>query len=223
MVHHRDHERCEANAISGQRYAIRPYDADDLDSLYRICLATGQNGQDASNLYADPDLIGHIYAGPYGRFSPECCFVVEDDAGVGGYILGAFDTAAFESLLETVWWPTLRPRYLDPSTRPRSEWSLDEIRAWQIHHPIVTPARLTEPYPSHLHIDILPRLQRQGVGRALMNRWLAHMRASGSRGAHLGVGSVNEGAVRFYHANGWRELPAPGPSSARTVWFAIEL
>ena len=43
---------------------IRPFAPADLDSLYAICLATGESGQDAASLYRDGKLIGHIYAGP---------------------------------------------------------------------------------------------------------------------------------------------------------------
>ena len=48
--------------------AVRP---SDLDDLYRICLATGAGGGDASALYRDPKLLGHVYAAPYAVFSPQ--------------------------------------------------------------------------------------------------------------------------------------------------------
>src|SRR5665213_4601378 len=41
---------------------IRPYRADDLAALYEICLKTGDSGKDATALYDDPKLIGHVYA-----------------------------------------------------------------------------------------------------------------------------------------------------------------
>ncbi len=87
---------------------IRSYRAGDLDKLYDICLATGDAGEDAAHLYHDPKLLGHVYAGAYGVLSPETALVVEDDAGVGGYIIGPADTYAFEKRCEAEWWPTLR-------------------------------------------------------------------------------------------------------------------
>ncbi|HEY2481999.1 MAG TPA: hypothetical protein VGI30_07370, partial [Caulobacteraceae bacterium] len=82
-------------AISDLPFEIRPCQPGDLEAVYRICLATGDNGGDATHLYADAKLIGHIYAAPYVLFSPECGLVVEDGAGVGGYVLGALDTGDF--------------------------------------------------------------------------------------------------------------------------------
>jgi hypothetical protein len=47
-------------------------------------------------------------------FEPALAFVAQDTAGVGGYIVGALDTPAFEQRLERTWWPHLRARYPDP-------------------------------------------------------------------------------------------------------------
>src|SRR5579864_9171513 len=87
----------------------------DLDDLYEIALATGDSGQDAAHLYCDPKLVGHLYAAPYAVLAPEFALVIEDGASVGGYIVGALDTLAFEARLEAEWWPALRRAYPDPT------------------------------------------------------------------------------------------------------------
>jgi GNAT superfamily N-acetyltransferase len=143
--------------------------------------------------------------------------------GVAGYVVGAVDTRAFEALLEISWWPGLRALYPDPSGKAPAEWTADELRAWQIHHPRPAPDRLVGPYPSHLHINLLPRLQGQGVGRAMIETWIARVKASGSIGAHLGVDPANARALRFYPACGWRELASARPGPARTVWFVKDI
>lgn len=198
---------------------IRPYRPGDLDAIYRICLETGDSGKDATHLYRDPKVIGHIYAGPYGVLEPESAFVLEDEQGVGGYILGAFDTHAFEKRLETEWWPDLRQRYAPPAAAPTTR---DERMAWLMHNPSRTPRRITEPYPSHLHIDLLPRFQGGGWGKRMIDTWLGAMKARGSRGVHLGVGFTNERAVRFYRTYGFvvaEKLDAP----YSMYWFATPL
>ncbi|HEV7158109.1 MAG TPA: GNAT family N-acetyltransferase [Caulobacteraceae bacterium] len=198
---------------------IRPYEAADLEDLYRICLATGDSGADASPLYADAKLIGELYAAPYGIFSPHTCFTAKDEHGIGGYILGALDTPVFEDLLEHRWWPALRARHADPRTKPRESWIADDTLALRIHRPYRTPERISQPFPSHLHIDLLPRLQGCGLGRRMMDVWLAKVRALGSKGAHLGVSLGNVRARRFYAAYGWRELEV-GPDA---LWLGLDL
>jgi ribosomal protein S18 acetylase RimI-like enzyme len=189
---------------------IRDVRPGDLDALYRIALATGDSGADAAHLHRDPRLVGHLYAAPYAVLAPEFALVVEDAAGVGGYVLGALDTLAFEARLEAEWWPALRRQYADPTGDPNT-WGLDQVRAYQIHHPRPPPARITDPYPSHLHVNLLPRLQGRGLGQALLDDWLARIAAAGSRGMHLGVSPVNRRALRFYRAYGLEEFRFPRP------------
>ena len=212
-----------ASPIARIGHAVRPLVASDEEAVYRICLRTGADGGDASGLYADPRLLGHIYAGPYVRLAPEYGFVVEDEEGVGGYILGTADTLAFEARLEVDWWPALRRRYPPPEKARRSAWTADEMRIWQIHHPWRTPEAMARPFPAHLHIDLLPRLQGRGLGSVLMAKWRELMRSRGVNAAHLGVSLANKRAIRFYEKEGWRRI---GPEVAGDVggaWYGVGL
>jgi ribosomal protein S18 acetylase RimI-like enzyme len=201
---------------------IRNYRRGDLDAVYRICLETGAHGKDATPLYRDPKVMGHVYAGAYVAFAPENAFVLEDEEGVGGYIIGALDSHAFEKRLEREWWPGLRRAYRDPSDKPHEQWTADERMAYLIHHPSRTPRRIAEPYPSHLHIDLLPRLQGRGFGRAMLDTWFDQLKKDGSRGAHLGVGPANDRAVRFYRAYGLNEIERLDPPF-NVIYFGREL
>jgi ribosomal protein S18 acetylase RimI-like enzyme len=181
---------------------IRAYRPDDLDALYRICLATGDAGADASQLYGDWHLIGDVYAGGYATLSPETVFVTEDGEGVGGYILGPADTRSFEVLLDELWWPPLRARHADGDGSATPDARMRHL----IHHPARLPDRIVNAYPAHLHINLLPRLRGQGIGRALVDRWRDAVSRLGATGAHLVVGTRNERAVRFYRARGFHEV-----------------
>ena len=101
--------------MNSERARIRPYRPDDLDELYRICLQTADNGQDGTSLFRDPRLPGHVYAAPYALFEPSLAFVAQDSGGVGGYIVAALDSHAFERRLERDWWPALRASHPEPS------------------------------------------------------------------------------------------------------------
>lgn len=202
---------------------IRGYRAADLDALYRISLATGDGGGDASALYRDPRLIGHVYVGPYAALCPEALLVAEDAGGVAGYVLGAIDTRGFEARQEAEWWPALRAAHPDPAGIPPERRTADEQRRHRFHHPLRMPDALLEAYPSHLHINLLPRLQGRGVGRRLIGRWLELARAAGSRGAHLGVSAANRRALGFYRACGFQELPVSVAAAPAAVWFGVRL
>jgi ribosomal protein S18 acetylase RimI-like enzyme len=200
---------------------IRPFRSRDLDDLYRICLSTGAGGSDASGLYRDPKLLGHVYAAPYALLNPQTVFVAEDGEGIAGYIVGAADTIAFETRLEAEWWPDLRASYAEPMAHSDAPFDPDERMQYLIHHPLRTPRRISGPYPSHLHINLLPRLQGRGIGSRLIRTWLRSVHDMGSGGAHLAVGESNFSAVRFYRARGFRELERIGPPF-NVIWFGIE-
>ncbi|MGH9228482.1 MAG: GNAT family N-acetyltransferase [Acidimicrobiales bacterium] len=196
---------------------LRPYRAGDHDAVYDVCVRTGAAGKDATHLLRDPALLGHVYAGPYLALAPDLAFVVEDDEGVAGYILGAADTTAFEDRLEREWWPELRRRY--PVYRTDVEAPFDDLLVALMHSPVRAPPDLVATYPSHIHIDLLPRLQGQGWGRRLIDTLVERLRATGSRGLHLGVATANTEAQAFYRALGFTELGADGV----TVTFAMPL
>lgn len=202
---------------------IRGFRSEDLDDLYRIALATAARGSDASAVYRDPALVGHVFAAPYALFSPETVFVIEDEHGIGGYIVGAANTPEFDARLEAEWWPKLRSIYADPAGLPRASWGRDEVVSRLIHAPFHAPRQLTLGFPAHLHINLLPRLRGRGHGSRLMDRWLRAVHLQGARGAHLSVGSANRQAIRFYRRCGFRALTFSTPVFADALWFGINL
>jgi ribosomal protein S18 acetylase RimI-like enzyme len=186
---------------------IRRCRPDDLDDVNSICLHTADSGRDGTALFRDPLLPGRVWAEPYVRFEPSLAFVAEDARGVGGYVVAALDTLDFERRLELSWWPAMREFY--PDAQPGDEMSLWERYArHDIHHHFGVSPDVTERYPSHLHINLLPRMQRHGTGRRLISELVTALREHGSRGLHLLVGDSNPRAIGFYRHVGFTEVPA---------------
>ena len=202
------------NASPGIR--IRPYEPADLDAVYEICLRTGDSGEDATHLYDDPKALGHLYAGPYVTLEPDLAFVLEDESGVCGYVIGVLDTRRFSRAVSERWLPQLQSVLPDPVGEPE-EWSPTERVYHQIHHPRPQFPTELEPYPSHLHIDLLPRAQGRGHGRHLIETLLAALTERGSPGVHLGVDSRNVRAQGFYRKVGFVELSNEGKTTVRMV------
>lgn len=203
---------------------LRLYKERDLDSLYAIALATGAAGDDASALHEDGRIVGQIYAAPYAKFCPETCFVATDSAGVAGYIVGTVDTRAFEDRLRRVWWPGLRAIYPAPGDTPASEWSADQRRCHMIHFPRATPEDVVAHYPSHVHMNLLPRAQGQGIGPALLELWITVARSHGATGIHVGSNTRNERAYRFWQSCGFEPLASQSPAEGHgAVWLGRQL
>jgi ribosomal protein S18 acetylase RimI-like enzyme len=178
--------------------AIRPAALQDLPGVYGVCLATGDSGRDATKLYRNPDLLGHVFAGPYVVGQPETSFVVADAQGVAGYVLAAEDTRAFESWAESHWWPLLRRQY--PQAGGNTP---DDQMIRLIHAPPTSSDHIVAEYPAHMHIDLLERVRGRGLGRVLVERLLRTLRDRGSPAVHLGVAADNPNAIAFYRHLGF--------------------
>lgn len=196
---------------------IRPYEERDLDELYEICLRTGGAGGDATELVEDGRLFGEIWAAPYALFEPEHAHVVDladgSADGVVGYVLGTIDARAFEERCEREWWPVLRERHPLRSDGTR----FDDLLIALIHHRPEPRKDLADRFPSELHIDILPVVQRRGLGRRLIDVLLGGLADAGSPGVHLGVSVDNTNAVAFYRHVGFDEHDSDGVTRTFTM------
>ena len=163
---------------------IRPALTMDLPGAYRVCLLTGDAGRDGSALFRNPDLLGHVFVGPYIVGAPESALVVADSDGIAGYCLAVADTPDFEAWCEANWWPTLRDQYPLPA-----DATPDGELVGLIHVPARAPEAVVRDYPAHLHIDLLERTRGLGLGRALVERQLAALRARGVPGLYLEIKS----------------------------------
>jgi len=181
---------------------IRPYHPSDLSALYRICLQTGDSGSDATDLYQDPELIGHFYAGPYAVIEPDLCFVLCCAGEPCGYIIGTRNSEMFYQKCEQEWFPVLRRRYPLPEEQDNSK---DAHMIRLLHQGIKPQADLLD-YPAHLHIDILPKGQGKGAGRNLINTLINRLKELKIPALHLQVGKSNEGAVKFYERVGFHRI-----------------
>ncbi|MFN4002318.1 N-acetyltransferase family protein [Microcella sp.] len=178
---------------------LRPATLDDLPAVTRICTLTGDDGRDATGVYDDPELLAQLWAAPHLVADPALATIVVDDDGPAGYLVATADTVSFEAWCERMWWPALRDRY--PLQAPRRD--RDQGLVALLHTPEATPASITDAHPAHLHINLLPRAQGLGLGRALIERLLGQLRERGVAGVHLGVSGTNKPAIGFYEHIGF--------------------
>jgi ribosomal protein S18 acetylase RimI-like enzyme len=202
---------------------IRSARPGDEPGAYQVCLRTGDHGGDAESFYReDPDALGRIYVGPYLAFEPGLAVVLEDDDGICGYALGAFDSRAFYARVEAEWRPALCARFPEPTSDP-STWTRVQQAHSAYHHPDYFCPEPYEAYPSHLHIDLLPRAQGRGYGRRMLEAVMARLRERGSPGAHLGVSPRNARGIGFYCHLGFRELTRVGSDEDGCVYIGRPL
>lgn len=192
---------------------IRPYRPTDRDDVATICLRTAAAGSDATGTYSDDLLMPDVYALPYVEHSPDLAWVVEHDGRAAGYVLGVADTAAFADWWADHWTPAFRARHPEPGPPTGANPGYTET---QLLHDGTDPQRMVRSlrhgelttHPAHLHIDLLPQLQRRGLGSRLLDTLRAALADRGVPGVHLGYAAENTAARKFYDRYGFTELPS---------------
>ncbi|MFS0854151.1 N-acetyltransferase family protein [Microbacterium sp. 179-I 3D4 NHS] len=190
---------------------IRPYRPSDRAALFDVCVRTADAGADATGLFSDDELWGFLFAVPYAERHPDLAWVVEaEDGRVIGYVVATDDTDAFFTWFRDEWWPALAERYPRPAVAETREERMVEYG--YTRGPGLEPNAAE--YPAHLHIDLLPETQGQGLGRELIRTLFDELARRGVRGLHLGMDPANTGAAAFYERLGMTSLPtAPGGKS----------
>lgn len=174
-----------------------------LPGAYAVCLETSEPVGVVPSLGINPDLLGHVYVGPYLVRHPELASMVVDEQGVAGYFMGTNNSLDFWQWCEANWWPALREQY--PLTG-RSDWNGKLIDL--LHNPSTAPAEVVRKYPAHFHIDFLPRAQGGGLARRLIDKFVDAAQV----GVHLDVSRENTNAISVYHHLGF-EIVGEAPES----------
>lgn len=197
--------------------SIRPYRTEDRPAMFEICLKTADAGADATGIFSDDDLWGLLFAVPYVERHPDLCWIVEaDDGRAIGYIVATDDTDAFERWFRDEWWPQFAGSFPRPVHAESAEAKM--IEYGYRRGPGQNPN--TALYPAHLHIDLLPETQGQGLGRRLIETLFVELRRRGVKGLHLGMNPENTGAAAFYERLGMERLPSEDGGRSYGTQFA---
>lgn len=193
---------------------VRQYQPADRDDIADVCLRTAIAGGDASGRYSDDAPMPEVFALPYLAYDPSLVFVVTNGHRVVGYVLGVADTRDFVEWWRREWAPGFAARHPRPGPPTGREPAFTEARLLEAGR---DPDRMLvaelDEYPAHLHIDLLPEAQGQGLGRRLVDVLRAALRGRGVPGVHLGFDPANTGARAFYERLGFVELPSSTPTA----------
>ncbi|KAK7484904.1 hypothetical protein BaRGS_00023824 [Batillaria attramentaria] len=167
--------------IVPQTASFRPYQPQDEEHVYDICLKTCDDGMDGTDVFPEnPRLIGDRLVGRFLALSPEFSFVVEDDTGVYGYI-----------------WQPVMPKYPKPLKDDISP--AEEVMLSFHNDPVEVSEEIYRCYPSVLRLDILPnRMCDPAVPRRLLACALCALKAAGSYGVHTELNAGDEFMADFY-------------------------
>jgi ribosomal protein S18 acetylase RimI-like enzyme len=212
---------------------IRHYEKSDRDAVVAICHRTGYFGEDAAPYFKDAELFGLLFTAYYLDYEPEHCFVADDSGAAVGYIIGTTDTVAQREGFDRLVVPRIVRRAFTSTLfrHPGDVWFLLGLTDHADYERELFSEDLVAGFPAHLHMNVLPGYQRQGIGGRLMARFLGAMREAGAPGIHLVTSTENKKALPFYRREGFtvfKELPTKlwekkSPPDVRTLVFVKSL
>lgn len=167
---------------------VRPYQSKDFDNCRDVCLATSNGFNTPEEIKA----LWYMYCDYYLLHESDTCFVVaNDDDEAVGYILCAKDYNTYKKQFKRYYMGPLRKVSL-------KYWIFRKLdNLYEGSH--------ARKFPAHMHIDIKPEAQRQGMGHQLVDALVARLKELGVKGLHLGVSEKNEKGVNFYRKYGFKE------------------
>lgn len=191
---------------------IRKATEADTEALFRVCILTSDAGKSGLALHDFPELPGLTYATPYLTRKSTWAYVLEeeDTKEVVGYVVGAYDTRAYEEDVFNNWFPVHAIRYRcgspleNPNIKSSDKSYLERYQNPKKHYRALDANVAFS--PAHLHINILGKHQGKGWGRRMIGKAVEHLKEMGLDGLWVGIDPRNEEARRFYKRIGFTEI-----------------
>jgi len=189
--------------LSARSYSERSY----WQVIRELCCRTGNNGAPIPRLRWQ--LFGKLWIEPYEKLIPNWTFAALVDGKVIGYLTGCPQSRRFRWRRLTLCRVPLvfelaMGRYL--TDRSLFGFVLRSLPAeLAIRHRFSNATRTTieNSLPAHLHINVDADFRSAGVGRKLIEAFLASLREQAVPGVHLYCGPA---PLEFYRRMGFGEL-----------------
>nr|XP_057923922.1 protein O-GlcNAcase [Doryrhamphus excisus]XP_057923923.1 protein O-GlcNAcase [Doryrhamphus excisus] len=184
-------------------YNIRPYHSKDKVELYRMVRQLHLRSQCAPDSSAShPDVVGDRCLGPCLALCPEYSFILEDELGVCGCILGILDVRSFAKRCQASWLPAMRDKYPPKGGHSNTQDLIKLMEEDQGEY----PDSLVYHFPSQLRLDALPELVDVSVSRTLLAALLTALKANGSQGVFCEVQPTDRQRLEFLTKLGFLEI-----------------
>lgn len=182
---------------------IRPYEEKDKAAVENVCVVTAPPSFVDTEKHKRITLL--LYCDYYTRMKEHSFVAVNENDEAVGYIFCEPDYSRYKDEYKSVELKKLLRLGISSYFRGKGE--------------IAGASLASDKYPGHMHIDILPEYQRQGVGHMLVDALKAQLKEENVKGLHLSCGAKNEKGISFYKKYGFTELKR----TAGSVLFALDL
>ena len=203
----------------------------DRDTVLSISAEAGFFGQPVESILDDRSIFCDLQYRYYVDLEPGHAWVAEVQGRVVGAIVGTADTRAMRGQ----WLRRVLPGFVWRAITCRYRLGRRSVRRLVPH--VLSALRSEAPrvdltaYPAQLHINVSAEERGRGLGRGLMEAFLAQLRQEGSPGVHLRTTNLNVAACGLYSSMGfvlmaerrtreWEDV-IPGPAFNRVYGLRL--
>ncbi|RCK77156.1 MAG: GCN5-related N-acetyltransferase [Anaerolineae bacterium] len=189
-------------------FQIRHFRPLDRTAVFKLAADTAFFGDALEHYFEDRALFCEAFCAYYTDYEPQHAWVAEREHTVVGYLLGCVNTQTMNRIVARRIFPALvvglmSGEYHLGKQSLRYLWGLFEaMLKREMLHPDL------ERFPAHLHLNVQADQRGGGIGKALLEHYLAQLRAEGVKGVHLKTTSENEVACFLYEKVGFNLLEA---------------
>ncbi|KAL2087625.1 hypothetical protein ACEWY4_016453 [Coilia grayii] len=192
---------------SARLYNVRPFHSKDKMELYRMVRQLHQRSRGQPDLSViHPDFYGDRCLGAVLALCPEYSFVLEDELGVCGCVLGILDVGHFAKRWQASWLPAMRDKYPPQALGNSGHAGTKEALQCFMEEQPDYPDSLLYHFPSQLRLDALPELVDCSVSRSLLTALLTALKANGSRGVFCELQPMDQLRMEFLTKLGFLEI-----------------
>jgi len=193
-------------------------------AIRELCCRTGNNGAPIPRLRWP--LFAKLWIEPYEKLIPDWTFAALVDGKVIGYLTGCPQSRRFRwRRLTMCRFPLVFELAMGRHLSDRSLLgfvvrSLPAELAIRRRFSTATRRTIENSLPAHLHINVDAEFRSAGIGRQLIEAYLASLREQAVPGVHLYCGPA---PLEFYRRMGFRELGNIDFNGARIFALAMNL
>ncbi len=170
-------------------YRIRKYKESDKDQLRYICKETtsSENKKNHKKLETIPMIFNDYFT----ENEPDNIFVAVNEKDIPvGYVICCSDYKLFRKKMLN-----------DLQKRVFNTYPGSLLMLWAV---LISVSVTKKQYRTHLHIDLLPEAQRQGLGTKLINSLCEHLKNNNIRNVSVITINKNSPGYKFYSKYGFR-------------------
>jgi GNAT superfamily N-acetyltransferase len=190
-------------------YTLRLFQPADERPVRRLCFETALYGRPIEALCDDETFITDAWLSYYWRFEPELFWVAVKDDRVVGYLTGCANTKRFARRYLWQIAPHLVRLFLERKLWQKLLFKV-VLRNWRtlFAYGRRKEQALLRYFPAHCHVNVAAEARGQGLGFALVMRFLEELKARNIRGVHA-VSGTQGGTNLFMKAGFASKMSIP--------------